>query len=51
MHVAYSQQSNKAGNSCAEMVVDSRVQVPLKRQKCTRKAGYSHAQIQNGDIC
>ena len=50
VHVAYTQQGDKAGDYGPEMAVGARIPLPAQCQKRAGQAGYSDAQIQNGDF-
>ena len=50
LHVAYPQQGDEAGDNGPEMAVGARIQISAEREERVGQAGYSDAQIQNGDF-
>ena len=50
LHVADTQQGDKAGNGGEEMAVGALIQVQAECEKRAGQAGHCDAQVQNGDI-
>ena len=50
LHVTYTQQGDEAGDNGPEMAVGARIPVQTEREERAGQAGYSDAQIQNGDF-
>ena len=50
LHVAYPQQGDEAGDNGSQMAVGARIPVQAEREERAGQAGYSDAQIQNGDF-
>lgn len=50
LHVAYTQQGDKAGDTGSGMALGARIQIQVERKKCTGQTGHRNAQVQNSDI-